>query len=196
MNSYQRNQQTPVWVLIGINFLIFIFTSLNSRFGNDMALSLSSLQSQPWTIITSMFVHASISHIIFNMLALYFFGMFLVQLVGMGRFLLVYLAGGLAGNLVYLLFANYGIFASPNDWVVGASGAIYAIGGALAVLRPTQRVYLFFAIPMPLWVAIVIGFLIITPGVAWQAHLGGLVFGGLAGLYFRWQYNKSRGLRW
>jgi len=195
MNPYRTNQ-TPVWVLIGINFLVFIFTSLNSQLGNNLALSLYYLPSQPWTLITSMFVHANFLHIFSNMLALYFLGIFLLQLLGTGKFLLVYFIGGIVGNLVFLLFANYGIFAGPFDAVVGASGAIYAIGGALAVLRPNQRVYLFFAIPMPLWIAIIVGFLIILPGVAWQAHLGGLAFGALAGWYFRRQYNKRRGLRW
>jgi uncharacterized protein len=135
-----------------------------------------------------MFVHADFWHILFNMIALYFFGIFLLQLVGTARFLIVYLVGGIVGNLLFLLFANYGIGASRFDYVVGASGAIYALGGALAVIMPTLRVYVFGIIPMPLWVAIIIGFLIIIPSVAWQAHLGGLVIGLIAGYYFRRKY--------
>ena len=122
------------------------------------------------------------------MISQYFFGIFLLQLVGTGRFLFVYFIGGIIGNLVFLVFAKFGIFASANTGVVGASGAIYALGGALAVIMPTLRVYVFGLIPMPLWVAILIGFLIIIPNVAWQAHLGGLVLGAAAGYYFRRQH--------
>ena len=188
MYSYHPNRQTTIWVLIAINFLVFIFTQLNLRLENNHALSLDTFLSQPWTILTCMFVHADFWHILFNMIALYFFGIFLLQLVGTVRFLAVYLVGGLVGNLLFLLFANYGIAAKPSDYVVGASGAIYALGGALAVIMPTLKVYVFGIIPMPLWVAIIIGFLIIIPNVAWQAHLGGLVIGLIAGYYFRRQY--------
>jgi uncharacterized protein len=188
MYSYHPSRQTTIWVLIAINFLVFIFTQLNVRLETNLALSLDTFPSQPWTILTCMFVHADFWHILFNMIALYFFGIFLLQLVGTGRFLVVYIVGGIVGNLVFLLFANYGIAASRFDYVVGASGAIYALGGALAVIMPTLRVYVFGIIPMPLWVAIIIGFLIIIPSVAWQAHLGGLIIGLIAGYYFRRQY--------
>lgn len=70
--------------------------------------------------------------------------------------------------------------------VVGASGAIYAVSGALTVMRPNLRVFIFpIPVPIPLWVAVIGGLLIISPGVAWQAHLGGLVFGLIAGYFFR-----------
>lgn len=72
--------------------------------------------------------------------------------------------------------------------LVGASGAIYALGGLLLVMRPNARVVTFpIPVPMPLWIAILVGFLIVTflPGVAWEAHLGGLLYGAAMGLYFR-----------
>jgi membrane associated rhomboid family serine protease len=193
--SYQPSKQTAIWVLIAVNFLIFIITQVNQQFELNLALSLYTFQSQPWTILTCMFVHADFWHILFNMIALYFFGTFLLQLVGSGRFLLVYFVSGIIGNLMFLLFAHYGIASSPYDYIVGASGAIYGLGGALVVIMPKLRVYIFGIIPMPLWVAIIIGFLIIIPNVAWQAHLGGLVVGLIAGYYFRRQYVR-RQRRW
>ncbi len=71
--------------------------------------------------------------------------------------------------------------------VVGASGAIFALGGVLAMMRPNVKVALYFLIPMPLWVAIVIGFVltVVTAGVAWQAHLGGLIVGLIVGFILR-----------
>ncbi len=78
--------------------------------------------------------------------------------------------------------------ASPYSIAVGASGAVFALGGALAVMRPKLRVFVFpIPVPLPLWSAVIGGFLIISlfPHIAWQAHLGGLVFGLIAGCFFR-----------
>jgi len=71
---------------------------------------------------------------------------------------------------------------------VGASGAIFALGGALTILVPYVKVYIFpIPAPLPLWVAVIGGFVILSflPGVAWEAHLGGLLTGLAAGLVFR-----------
>jgi membrane associated rhomboid family serine protease len=77
---------------------------------------------------------------------------------------------------------------------VGASGAIFAIGGLIAMMRPTQKVYLYFFIPMPLWVVIALGFglTVIIPGVAWQAHLGGLIVGLIAGFFLRQRERRGQ----
>jgi membrane associated rhomboid family serine protease len=136
-----------------------------------------------------MFVHANFLHIFFNMLTFYFFGTFCLQLIGTRRFLAVYFIGGIFGNILFLLIGpQYSV-------VVGASGAIFAIGGVLAIMRPTQRVYLYFVIPMPLWLVIILGFLItyFGAGVAWQAHLGGLIVGLIAGFFFRRRERQSLG---
>jgi membrane associated rhomboid family serine protease len=119
------------------------------------------------------------------MLALYFFGEFLYQIVGERKFFLIYFLGGICGGLFFVLFAyalGPGLQFVP---AVGASGAVYALGGALAVLRPNARVMIFpFPVPIPLWLAVVIGLLLVAQGVAWQAHLGGALFGALMGLMF------------
>jgi len=80
------------------------------------------------------------------------------------------------------------LLGDPNAIVIGASGAVFATGGALTVLRPNLRVLVFpIPVPLPLWIAILGGFLVISlvPDVAWQAHLGGLLLGLLAGYVFR-----------
>ena len=137
----------------------------------------------PWTIVTNLFVHAGIGHIIANMITLYFFGGFLSRLIGGRSFLIVYFLGGILGNICYLLLPP-----SPLAIAVGASGAIFALGGVLTVMVPKLRVFVFpIPAPLPLWVAVIGGFFIISflPYVAWQAHLGGLVLGLIAGLFFR-----------
>jgi membrane associated rhomboid family serine protease len=192
--SYQTSRQTPIWILIGVNFLIFILGYVIPRFdsnpGSYLALQLHSLPLQPWSIFTSMFVHGGFSHIFFNMLTLFFFGTFLLQLISTGKFLLVYFIGGIVGNLLFLLAAYLNIGVNEYSIVVGASGAIYGIGGALVAMRPKVKVFVFpIPVPMQLWIAIIGGFLLtfFAYGIAWQAHLGGILAGLIAGFIFRRQ---------
>ena len=132
--------------------------------------------------MTNLFIHGSMWHIAANMVTLYFFGRFVCMMIGDARFLIVYFLGGIIGNLFYILLA------SPYSIAIGASGAVFAIGGALAVMAPKLRVYVFpIPAPLPLWAGLigVFVFISILPHVAWQAHLGGLILGLLAGYFFR-----------
>lgn len=192
--SYQSSENTPVWIIIGINIIIFILEYIVPSLEVNLGLQLFSFSQHPWTIITSIFVHAGFFHILANMITLFFFGTFLVQLIGTSRFLIVYFVSGIVGNLVFLLFAYLGIAANPYTFVVGASGAIFGLGGTLVVLVPKLRVYIYGLLPVPLWIAVIGGFFIIAfvPYVAWQAHLGGLVTGVIAGLYFRREAGRYR----
>ncbi|MDD4898888.1 MAG: rhomboid family intramembrane serine protease, partial [Methanocellales archaeon] len=84
--------------------------------------------------------------------------------------------------------------ADPNSIAVGASGAIFALGGTLSVLRPNLKVFIIpFPIPIPLWIAVIGGFLVLSlmPSISWQAHLGGLIAGLVFGYYFK---NKKNGV--
>jgi uncharacterized protein len=176
-----------IWVGVSITFQSPLHLGLLGplQFYPDDLLHLE----RPWTVVTSIFVHSPwqvdlFYHILFNMITLYFFGVFLVNLIGERFFLLVFLLGGIVGNLFFMLIPpNYGA-------VIGASGAIYALGGTLVAMRPRLQVIVFpIPIPMPLWVSVLGGFILtyFLAGVAWQAHLGGLVFGLLAGLFFRYR---------
>jgi hypothetical protein len=178
---------SPVWVLIIINLMVFIATLVSGNIVYRLGLVPAALAQQPWTLFTALFVHASFWHIFGNMVTLYFFGTFLSRLIGNGRFLIVYFVGGLIGNLAFLaLGPSYAI-------AVGASGAVYAVAGVLVVLVPKLRVALWGVIPMPLWVLILVFFVLwpfifgLSLQVAWQAHLGGLVTGVIAGFIFRRQ---------
>jgi membrane associated rhomboid family serine protease len=191
--SYRRSDNiAPVLAIIILCFLVYIGTEAARLMGHDLVpllgLQTASFLQQPWTIVTNLFMHGSIWHILFNMITLYFFGTFLIRLVGTRDFLIIYFLGGIAGNLVFMLFAYFNFLTSPYSIVIGASGAIFALGGALALLTPKLRVFVFpIPVPMPLWVAVIGGFvlLVFVGGVAWQGHLGGLVFGLLAGLVLR-----------
>jgi uncharacterized protein len=199
MGYYRSGRQgmDAVWFLIIVNALVYVFTlligAINPFFYNTVCAPLTELAPasiliHPWTIITHMFLHASPWHILFNMLALYFFGEFLASIIGERRFLLVYFIGGIIGGLFYVLFAYTVLPGLLMTSAVGASGAVFAVEGALVALRPNERVMMFpLPIPLPLWVAILISFLIISPGTAWEAHLGGALAGLAIGYFFKHQ---------
>jgi membrane associated rhomboid family serine protease len=177
----------PIIVLIIINVVIYIFVNIADRTGTSvlgwLALGPYTFLREPWTIFTYMFTHADFFHLLANMMTLYFFGSFLNRITGTRTFLTVYLLGGLVAGL-FILLLSFNIGART----IGASGAIFALGGVLTVLTPQIKVFIFpIPAPMPLWAAIVIGFVVMAlmPNVSWQGHLGGLLFGLLAGWYLR-----------
>lgn len=140
---------------------------------------------RPWTLITSVFLHADIEHIFFNMFALFFFGTYLERCIAQREYIILFLVSGLFGNIGYMLTAPE--LTIP---VVGASGSIYGIMGCLAALRPFAVIYIYFT-PVPLILAAVIWAIteflgIFTPSyIAHGSHLFGLVFGVLVGLYMK-----------
>jgi len=180
--NYRRSNLTPIWVLIGINLLLFIVTSIARDLILFLGLIPAVIGDRPWTIVTSIFLHGNIGHILANMITLYFFGRYLCVLLGEKKFLTVFFIGGILGNVLYLLLGQ------PFSIAIGASGAVFALGGVLAVMRPKLRVFVFpIPVPLPLWAAVIGGFLVISlfPNVAWQAHLGGLAFGLVIGYFFK-----------
>jgi membrane associated rhomboid family serine protease len=181
----------PMAFLLIINFLMYVATSIKpDLFIGLFGLYPRTVLSEPWTVVTSMFIHSPFPnfwHLVANMWMLYFYGSYLIRLIGEGRFMVVYFIGGIVGSLAFILLAN------PYSVAIGASGAIFALAGALTVLRPRMTVVLFpIPLPMPLWVFVIGGFILLSfaGGVAWQAHLGGLVFGLIIGYFFR---RKRRG---
>ncbi len=181
-SRYQGFKLASIWVLIALNFLLLIATSKAPELIFRLGLQPATFLHQPWTILTSLFIHSGLWHIIGNMWALYFFSSYLSRLVGESKLLITYFGGGIAGSILFLLLGP------PYSIAIGASGAVFALGGALAVMRPKLRVFIFpIPIAIPFWAAISGGFLIFSllPHIAWQAHLGGLVFGVTMGYFFR-----------
>ncbi|MGA3094133.1 MAG: rhomboid family intramembrane serine protease [Dehalococcoidales bacterium] len=197
-----------ILILILINALVFVGIStrtpeIQQQIIQTLGLTPTLVWSHPWQIITSMFTHQEFLHILFNMWTLYFFGSAILQILGTRKFWIIYMVGGIMGSIFYILLAytgtaiSFGWFGDINTTAIGASGAIFALGGALAVLRPSMRVIFFpIPVPMPLWIAIVGSFVVLTliPGVAWTAHLGGLAFGAAAGWYYK--RNSFNEYRW
>ena len=146
---------------------------------------------QPWQLLTYSFLHAGFLHIFFNMFALYMFGTPLEAFWGSRRFAFYYVACVLTAAATELVVQNATEVGGP---VLGASGGVFGLLLAFAWYFPKQRLMLLFPpIPMPAWLFVTIygGFELVLgvtgaqPGVAHFAHLGGMLGGALAILYWR-----------
>ena len=150
-----------------------------------------------WQPITYMFVHGDFMHIFFNMLALFFFGIGVERTLGSREFLLMYFSIGILSGLFSLLvYYGFGRFLISNGFqpwtwgisLIGASGAIYGILLAYAVLFPRSRIFIWGIIPVPAPI-MVIGYAVIeffsqfvgSSNVAHLTHLAGFAF---AWIYF------------
>jgi len=143
-----------------------------------------------WTWFTSIFSHAGISHIFVNGIVIFFFGRLVERYVGSRDFSLLFLGSGAVAGLGQIAIMLFQGNAAP---VLGASGAALAIMGVLTILNPGLRVYLYFIIPVPIWL-LTIGLVGINvlgmfgaggQGVANAAHLIGLAIGLAYGQHVR-----------
>jgi membrane associated rhomboid family serine protease len=132
---------------------------------------------EPWRMITSIFAHSpnSIFHILLNMYSLFIFGPMLERMLGRGRFLALYLIAGLGGSVAVDLLGG------PLTAVLGASGAIFGLMGAFFIIN---RHLGGNSIQIVVLVVLNLAFGFFIPGISWQAHLGGLVAGGLVALVY------------
>lgn len=144
--------------------------------------------TRSWTLFTYMFAHSrwDIFHILFNMLALYWFGKLFVEYLGSDKLIAVYILGGLSGGLLYLLMFNtvpFFIERSGFPGMVGASAAVFAVMVAAATLLPNYSFYLLFLGPVKIKyiaaVYVIISYLGTTQENAGGniAHLGGALIG-------------------
>jgi membrane associated rhomboid family serine protease len=141
--------------------------------------SLASGDYEPWRMLTSAFTHSpdSIFHILLNMLSVFVFGRVLEPMLGRVRFLALFLLSALGGSLAVEVIGA--VMGEPLQAVVGASGAIFGLMGAYFVLARKLGGNV-----GPLLGIIVLNLLLgfVVQGVSWQAHVGGLVTGGLVAL--------------
>ena len=186
-------RMTPaVQVLLAINIAIFFLQStiLNSSDTQAaLAFTYNDLPRRWWSVATYMFVHASLLHVALNMYTLWIFGPRLEHRWGSRKFTVFYLLSGLGGLVLYALF-----FRDSGYLLLGASGAIFGVMGAYALLWPKQEVYLFLAVPMKVLtlVLILVGFNL-AMGVASMAGGGGDVayFAHLGGFIVAWLYLRT-----
>jgi membrane associated rhomboid family serine protease len=164
--------------------------------------SLNTLLFRPWTLITYMFTHKELLHILVNMLWLYWFGMIFLEYFDQKKLVAVYVLGGLAGAVTYV--ASYNIFPAFASVVeesvplLGASASVMAIVIAIAVYVPDYTVMLFLFGKVKIkYIAIVI--FILTSVLDFSvnsggklAHIGGALFGYIFTLSYRQGHDISR----
>jgi membrane associated rhomboid family serine protease len=167
--------------LVALNLAVFAWTAVQARSLLDNAdaplfrewalVPDAVADGEWWRLLTAGFLHIGPLHIAFNMFALWVLGRDLEIVLGRGRFLALYLVSLLGGSTAVVLFAD------PEQYVAGASGAVFGLmSGLLLVLLRLRR-------PYGQVVAIIVLNLVITqvvPGISMAGHVGGLVVGGLA----------------
>jgi len=174
--------------LIGINIIFYMIRRIypESVYYTALIPQFVLEKSFIWQFITYMFTHGGFSHILFNMLGLFFFGLQVEKRIGSYEFLLYYLLTGiLAGALTFIMY----LLTGYHVVLVGASGAIFAVLFAFAVYFPNAKIYIMgiFPIRAPI---LVIGYTVIelfsqvTGGADGVSHLTHLAGFGFAYLYF------------
>jgi len=188
--SYLNRSGQPVmtYALIGVCVVVFLLQEVTGIGRGPVTSALlyngvfshatgtyPGISFEPWRLLTSVFAHGGFLHIALNMYTLWIFGQILEPAIGKWRYLALFLISGVAGSVGLLVLA-------PMESAVGASGAIFGMFGALVVIQrklggPVRQLVVLIVINL------LLGFIpIFGGGIAWQAHLGGLVGGLIVGV--------------
>lgn len=171
--------------MCGVIFAVFFLQQIP---GFTEAFILTGIE-RPWTLLTSIFLHGDITHLLSNLFALGLFGLIFEGNFGGKKFLFVFFAGGIISSFASSFF---------YDASLGASGAIFAVIGALAVTMPRMIVWN-LGVPMPMivaagiWLLLDIGGVFYPSNVANMAHIAGMAFGAAAGIFLRKPSGKNAG---
>jgi membrane associated rhomboid family serine protease len=188
--SYLYGNRLPIGIksLLIANTAVFLIQFFAGRLVDPLLAYLALVPVEVvkslyiWQLFTYMFLHAGIWHILWNMLALWMFGVELEQTWGTEKFLRFYFICGVGAGLCVVL-ANY-LFGDPRIATIGASGAIYGVLAASAALWPDRVILAFFFFPMKMkYFVMIVGAITFlntwnpSSGVSDIAHLSGLLFG-------------------
>jgi membrane associated rhomboid family serine protease len=143
---------------------------------------------RPWTVVTYMFLHGDPMHLLFNMLALFFFGPRVEDRIRSRQFAILYFLSGITGAVLSVIF-------SPGSPIIGASGGVFGVMLAFAWFWPDEKILIWGVLPVPARMLVIIttlfalwsGFGGVGGGIAHFAHLGGYLG---AFLYLRWLDHK------
>jgi uncharacterized protein len=181
MNNKPKQKFYFLWIT-AICILTYILQITITGFTKQFMLTEAAL-SKPWQFLTAVFLHGSTMHLAYNLFALIIFGLILEQVIGSKKFLAIYLISGILANII-------SFYWYPN--ALGASGAIMAVLGTLAILKPMMSVWAFGMI-IPMFIAAILwaGGAVLgifgfgDQGTGHLAHLSGLVIGLVYGIYLR-----------
>lgn len=171
--------------LAGVCVVVFALQIIFPSITDNFSLVSERALGEPWMFLTAIFLHADIMHLLYNMFALALFGAILEKIVGGKMLLAIFFVSGLVASAAAFFFYSASL---------GASGAIFGILGALAVMRPRMTIWIY--VPMPMFVAIFVwaaldltGFLY-PSGIANAAHLAGLGTGLVFGFMLRKKFGE------
>lgn len=187
--SLRRRGPIVTTAVIAVCVLVWLAQSLLPGFSSAIALSAAAGAVEPWRFLTSAFAHSTgLLHIASNMIVLWFVGRSLEPLLGHARFAALYLLSALGGGVAFIWYAS----PTNSSWftgVVGASGAVFGLFGAVLVLQrlvgQSSRQLLGLLV-----INAMLAFLV--PSIAWQAHLGGLVIGAAAAAVIARAYSHRK----
>ena len=176
--------------LTGLMAAVFVLQLFIPEITDFFILDAADVLFRPWALASSIFLHGSLEHILFNGFALALFGSILEGIIGSRKFLSYFFITGIFAGIVFILGIPIVQAAQGGTATaaLGASGAIFGVLGVLTVLRPNMVIYLGF-IPMPMWLAAIVWTaqdffgIFIPDNVASFAPLGGLALGLIIGLY-------------
>ncbi len=211
--NFLLNFSVTTWLII-INVIFFIvFTILlatSQDYARYVAIQPEAIMHGQylWTIITNMFMHASIAHLLINMFVLFSLGGLCEKIIGRKRYFWFYLISGIIAGLSFVFFAYFfgnnplgaAIFGNPDSFAVGASGAIFAVAGLFMILTPRLRFTIiffpFFSFPAYIMIPLVLVLTWIISvlagfGVGNTAHFGGFLVGVVYALYLRQKYKRK-----
>ncbi|MEO6547436.1 MAG: rhomboid family intramembrane serine protease [Ferruginibacter sp.] len=190
-------------LLITIKVVYFFFQSEQAEFTSqvvqyfEMPAGLTRLSERPWTILTYMFTHTGILHILSNMLWLWAFGYILQELTGNKKLIPIYIYGGLAGALAFIVANHFIPSLKPlinGASLMGANAATMAVAVATTILAPNYRFFRNLNGGIPIWVLTLIYIVIDFAGIASMGAAYSLshLSGGLAGFIFVFSLRKGR----
>lgn len=173
-------------LIVAVNLVIFPLQSFLPM--DSLILVSAEVLQRPWIVFTHMFLHGSPTHLLGNMLALGLFGSILERLIGWKKFLIVFFIGGIVSSVGDVLFYSASL---------GASGALFGVLGAVAVLRPKMGVPAFGTIlPMVVaagfWIIFDLTGFLYPDGIAHAAHLFGIAAGAAMGLFLRRRFQEIK----
>jgi membrane associated rhomboid family serine protease len=173
------------YTIIGLNLVVYLLQYLtgntHSPITTDLWYAPVQTATEPWRMLTSIFIHESPLHVLLNMYSLFLVGPALESMLGRVRYLALFLVAGFGGSVGVLLIGT------PTEAVLGASGAIFGLFGAYFIIARRlggNATQFLVVIVLNLVIGFIPGF-----GIAWQAHVGGLI----TGIALAFVYLETRG---
>ncbi len=178
-----RQRQYPLIIILVLNILVYLgwtFAKTTESFTfmvlNFLVSFESVINGRVWTVLTSVFSHASFFHLLFNMMALTSFSRIMIQVLGTTRYTICYLTARIAGSIVHVSTSAF-LMHDPYMKALGASGAVSGIILLFSLLFPKEKLLIMGIIPVrAIWGAIALMALDVW-GLVTQTHGGGLPIG-------------------